>query len=209
MTRFTAADADILREILRWRRDIRHFRPDPLPESLMERLRAAMDLAPSVGNSRPWRVLRVRSPEKRAEMRAIFARENAEAARAYAGERAECYARLKLEGLDCAPEQLAVFTDLDPEAGHGLGRRTMPETLAQSTAMAIQVLWLAARAENIGLGMVSILDPRAVEALFAVPARWRFTAYLCLGRPALADDDLPLIHRCGWQENSPTPWSEA
>ena len=94
--------------------------------------------------------------------------------------------------------QLAVFTLIDPAEGHGLGRRTQPETLRQSTAMAIHTLWLAARAENIGVGMVSILDPRAIEGLLDVPEGWELSAYLCLGHAEFIDDT-PLLHRSGWQ----------
>ncbi|MEC3863078.1 5,6-dimethylbenzimidazole synthase [Mesobacterium sp. TK19101] len=194
-----------LAEILRWRRDVRHFRPDPVPEPVLERLRAAMAHAPSVGNARPWRVLRVESPAIRAGLRTIFARCNVEAARRYEGARAEHYARLKLQGLDTAPVQLAVFTLTNPESGHGLGRQTMPETLRQSTAMAIHTLWLAARAENLGLGMVSILDRRAVEQLMNMPEGWEFSALLCLGYPEFTDYR-PLLHRTGWQEDAPTLW---
>lgn len=206
--RFSAGDASRLGEILRWRRDVRHFRPDPVPEAVLERLRAAMALAPSVGNARPWRVLRVRNASRRAAIRELFEAENIRAEAGYEGERAEAYGRLKLAGLDRAPEQLAVFTLTDPAAGHGLGRRTMPQTLEHSTAMAIFALWLSARAENLGLGMVSILDPTAVERLFDVPEGWRFSAYLCLGWPD-GEDNTPLLHRCGWQENAPTVWEEA
>jgi 5,6-dimethylbenzimidazole synthase len=205
--KFSPQEAACLQEILRWRRDIRHFRPDPIEVEVLERLRAAMALAPSVGNARPWRVLSVKSPEKRAAVRAIFEAENRQAAATYAGEQAQAYARLKLAGLDAAPEQLAVFTLEDPEAGHGLGRRTLPITLEHSTAMAIHTLWLTARAENIGLGMVSILDPEAMQRLFSVPQSWRFSAYLCLGYAETADDT-PLLHRAGWQENAPTVWDE-
>lgn len=205
---FSEAEGKTLEAILRWRRDVRHFRPDPVPEAVLERLRAAMALAPSVGNARPWRILRVRSAGKRAALRAIFEAENMVALASYRGEKAEAYARLKLAGLDAAPEQLAVFTLENPEAGHRLGRCTMPATLEQSTAMAIHTLWLSARTENLGLGMVSILDPGAVERLFGVPEGWRLSAYLCLGWPE-GEDDMPLLHRHGWQENAPTVWEEA
>lgn len=202
---FCAEDAACLRRILDWRRDVRHFRTDPVPEEVLDRLRGAMDCTPSVGNSRPWRVIRVDDPALRAGVRENFERTNSDAAEAYAApDRAE-YLRLKLAGLDAAPVHLAVFTETEPEAGRGLGRRTMPETLMQSTAMAIHTLWLAARAENLGLGMVSILDPKAVEELFDVPPGWRFSAYLCLGWPAFTDD-MPLLHRVHWQENQPTHW---
>lgn len=206
--RFDASDAAVLHDLLRWRRDVRHFRPDPIPDAVMARLRAAVDLAPSVGNARPWRFLRVRSPDRRAAIAAMFERENVRAAQDYADRIRDDYLALKLAGLRDAPEHLAVFTETDPAAGRGLGRRTMPEMLAYSTVAAVHTLWLAARAENLGLGWVSILDPAGVEALFDVPEGWRFTAYLCLGWPQ-SEDDTPLLHRAGWQENTATDWPEA
>jgi 5,6-dimethylbenzimidazole synthase len=115
------------------------------------------------------------------------------------------YLALKLAGLDAAPVQLVVFTEMDPQAGHGLGRQTVPEALRQSTAMAIHTLLLAARAENLGLGMVSILGSQDIEVLFGVPEGWEFSAYLCLGHPEFSDDT-PILHRAGWQENRGTEW---
>lgn len=205
--KFSDKDAEGLRRILAWRRDVRHFRSDPVPEEILDALRAAMALAPSVGNARPWRILRVEDRALRAAVRANFERTNAAAAADYADRDRAAYLRLKLAGLDAAPVQLAVFTDMAPDAGRGLGRPTMPETLVQSTAMAVHTLWLAARARNLGLGMVSILDPVAMERLFEVPAAWRFSAYLCLGWPEFTDDT-PLLHRLGWQANSPTDWEK-
>ncbi len=203
--RFDETQVATLESILRWRRDVRHFRRDPVDEAVLARLAEAMALAPSVGNARPWRVIRVEDSALRAAVRADFQRCDEAAAADYADEQAAAYRALKLAGLDAAPVQLAVFTHIDPAEGHGLGRRTMPETLRQSTAMAIHTLWLAARAANLGMGMVSILDPGAMERLFAVPEDWAFTAYLCLGH-AEWDDDTPLLHRAGWQENAPTRW---
>ncbi len=87
----------------------------------------------------------------------------------------------------------------------GLGRMTMPETLMQSTAMAVYALMLAARAENLGVGMVSILEPEDMARLFDVPESWRFAFYLCIGVPEFTDDT-PLLHRAGWQANTPTTW---
>ncbi|MCT8330187.1 5,6-dimethylbenzimidazole synthase [Albidovulum sediminis] len=203
---FTPADVETLSRILRWRRDVRHFRTDPVPEDVLDRLRQAMGAAPSVGNARPWRVLRVEDAGLRSAVRAEFAECNAEAAMSYDDDARADYARLKLAGLDAAPVQLAIFTETAPEAGRGLGRRTMPETLHQSTAMAVHTIWLAARAENLGLGMVSILRPSVIERLFDAPPGWEFSAYLCLGWPARTDD-IPLLHREGWQENAPTLWT--
>jgi 5,6-dimethylbenzimidazole synthase len=202
---FTADEAATLLRILRWRRDVRHFRTDPVDEAVLTRLRCTMDSAPSVGNARPWRVVRVNDPALRADVRANFRRCNEQAAALYSGAQQQDYLALKLAGLEAAPVQLAVFTVMDPEAGHGLGRQTLPETLRQSTAMAVHTLWLAARAENLGLGMVSILDPRAVEALLKVPTGWEFAGYLCIGHPEFKDDT-PLLHRTGWQENAATEW---
>lgn len=202
---FTADESATLLRILRWRRDVRHFRPDPVDEATLDRLRATMDCAPSVGNARPWRVIRVDDAGLRAAVRDNFRQCNAAAAQLYTGAKQAEYLALKLAGLEVAPVQLAVFTEVDPQAGHGLGRQTLPETLRQSTAMAIHTLWLAARAENLGLGMVSILDPAGIETLLDVPAGWEFAAYLCIGRPEFMDDT-PLLHRVGWQENSETDW---
>ena len=202
---FGTEEAEVLSRLLNWRRDVRHFRRDPVPEEVLRHLRAAMDSAPSVGNARPWRVFRVEDARLRSAVRVEFARCNGAAAALYSGEQAQTYAKLKLAGLEAAPVQFAVFTVTDPAAGHGLGRQTMPETLRQSTAMAIHTLWLAARAENLGLGMVSIVEPRRMEALFEVPKGWEFAAYLCLGWPAFSDDT-PLLHRNGWQQNLTTDW---
>ena len=204
---FDPSDAKTLHRILRWRRDVRHFRPDPVEERVLERLRRVMDYAPSVGNSRPWRVIRVRDERLRAAVRADFRRCNERAAAGYCADRHADYVALKLAGLDIAPVQLAIFTVADPSEGHGLGRQTLPETLRQSTAMAIHTLWLAARVENIGLGMVSILDPAVMKEQFSVPDNWVFSAYLCLGY-AETSDDTPLLHRLAWQEDTATVWVE-
>lgn len=204
---FSEAQAETLNDILRWRRDVRHFRADPIPEPVLDRLRAAMDLAPSVGNSRPWRVLQIKDKSLRGHVQDIFETCNREAAMGYdEAARAE-YVRLKLAGLREAPVHLAVFTETAPVEGRGLGRQTMSETLQFSTAMAIHTLWLAARVENIGLGWISILDPQAIPTLFDVPESWAFTGYLCLGY-AVSAEERPLLHRNGWQPDTSTEWLE-
>lgn len=185
---------DALRDVLHWRRDVRHFLSDPIPDEILMRLRAAMDLAPSVGNARPWRVLQVDSPALRAGIIANFRDANAHAGAIYADEKRADYNALKLAGLNDAPVHLAVFTEQDPVEGLGLGRQTMPEMLTYSTVCAIHTLWLAARAENLGLGWVSILNPDAASCTLAAPANWRLTGYLCLGK-AVFTDDTPLLDR--------------
>jgi 5,6-dimethylbenzimidazole synthase len=187
-----------LRELLRWRRDVRRFRRDPLPAGAIERLIETACLAPSVGLSQPWRFVLVETPERRAAIRADFAECNTDALAAQHPDRAALYARLKLAGLDEAPCQLAVFADPDTEQGHGLGRRTMPEMIRYSAVVAVHTLWLAARAEGIGMGWVSILDPAAVRAILDVPPHWQLIGYFCLGYPAAADDT-PELAREGWE----------
>lgn len=182
-----------------WRRDVRRFRPDPLDEASLRACLAAAHRAPSVGNSRPWRFVRVSDPARRAAVAECFGRCNAQAATAYDEERAARYRALKLAGLQEAPVHLAVFCDGETESGLGLGRATMPETLAYSVVGAVQCLWLAARARGIGLGWVSILDPCAVTELLAVPPGWRLIAYLCLGLPQEEHPD-PELERHGWQD---------
>ncbi|MGF1552748.1 MAG: 5,6-dimethylbenzimidazole synthase [Paracoccaceae bacterium] len=194
-----------LDDILRRRRDVRRFRTDPVEPRVLAAVEASVDLAPSVGNSRPWRFVRVADPARRARVRASFEAANAAAARTYAGRAAEDYRALKLAGLDEAPVHLAVFTDPEPAEGRGLGRATMPETLDYSTVMAIHTLWLAARAWGLGLGWVSILDPATVTAALDVPAHWRLTGYLCLGWPE-AESETPELETAGWQARAPSVW---
>jgi 5,6-dimethylbenzimidazole synthase len=199
---FDAAFRARLRELLTWRRDVRRFRRDALPPGAIERLLEFAALAPSVGLSQPWRFVLVDDAARREAVRAEFARCNAAALAAQAPERARLYARLKLAGLDDAPCQVAVFADRATRQGGGLGRDTMAETIEYSAVMAIHTLWLAARAEGIGMGWVSILDPARIAAIADVPEGWRLVAYLCLGYPQEADDT-PALERAGWERRRP------
>ena len=187
-----------LRDLLAWRRDVRRFRADPLPAGTLERLFEVAALAPSVGLSQPWRFIVVDDPARRAAVRDVFAACNAEARASYAGERAARYAELKLEGLRESPCQFAVFTDRTTTVGHGLGRRTMPETADYSAVAAIAMMWLAARAEHIGMGWISILDPARMNDILDVPKSWRFIGYFCLGYPQ-DESDRPELDRAGWE----------
>ena len=198
MPEFNAEFRKHLIELLTWRRDVRRFRKDVLPEGLVEHLLEIATLAPSVGLSQPWRFVLVEDARRRAEVRQNFERANAEALAAYEGSEAAAYARLKLAGLDEAPVHLAVFADAATEQGHGLGRRTMPEMIEYSAVTAIHTLWLAARAHGVGLGWVSILDPAAVASTLEVPETWSLVGYLCLGYP-LEADDTPALERAGWE----------
>ena len=187
-----------LRELLIWRRDVRRFRSEPLPAGTLERLIETACLAPSVGLSQPWRFVIVDDPARRRAVLEDFKACNADALRAYADDRAARYVALKLAGIAEAPAQLAVFADTATEIGHGLGRRTMPEMTEYSVVTAVSTMWLAARAEGIGMGWVSILDPVEVGRILDVPAAWRFIGYFCLGYPLL-EDDSPELERAGWE----------
>jgi 5,6-dimethylbenzimidazole synthase len=187
-----------LQALLTWRRDVRRFRRDPLPAGTIERLIGLACLAPSVGLSQPWRFVLVDLPARRAAVRENFLYCNAAALAEQAPERARHYARLKLAGLDEAPCHLAVFADPTTRQGHGLGRLTMPETIAYSAVMATHTLWLTARAEGIGMGWISILEPVAVAAALDAPADWRLIGYFCLGYPA-DTDTVPALERAGWE----------
>jgi 5,6-dimethylbenzimidazole synthase len=191
-----------LRELLAWRRDVRRFRRDALPPGALERLIELACLAPSVGLSQPWRFVIVDAPARRAAIRANFESCNAKALAAQSGERAAAYAQLKLAGLDEAPGHLAVFADPATTRGHGLGRNTMPEMIEYSAVTAVHTIWLAARAEGIGMGWVSILDPAVVATALDVPAVWTFIGYLCLGFPQ-TEDDVPALERADWEQRYP------
>ena len=187
-----------LRELLIWRRDVRRFRRDPLPNGALESLIELACLAPSVGLSQPWRFVVVEDGAVRAAIRQNFATCNAQALAAQSDDRAGLYAQLKLAGLDEAPCHLAVFADRATTQGHGLGRHTMPEMIDYSAVTAVHTIWLAARAQGIGMGWVSILDAMAVAALLDVPAEWKFIGYFCLGYPQ-ADDTIPELEQSGWE----------
>jgi 5,6-dimethylbenzimidazole synthase len=188
-----------LEQLLRWRRDVRRFRDRPIDETTLHELIVLAATAPSVGFSQPARFVRVADPDRRAAIVAEYERCNRAALDGYSGAKRELYASLKLAGLREAPVHLAVFAAEATERGSGLGRAQMPETLAYSVVAAIQTLALAARARDIGVGWVSILDPQRVRAIVDVAASWRLVAYLCLGYPVEEHEDRELV-RAGWED---------
>ncbi|MFI5014881.1 MAG: 5,6-dimethylbenzimidazole synthase [Hyphomicrobiales bacterium] len=196
---FDLAFRGALRDLFTWRRDVRRFRRTPLPAGALDRLLELACLAPSVGLSEPWRFVIVEDALRREAVRACFEACNAQALRAQEADRAGLYARLKLAGFDDAPCQVAVFADRTTLRGHGLGRLTMPEMIEYSAVIAVHTLWLAARAEGIGVGWVSILDPARIAAILDTPPGWKLIGYLCLGYPA-EECDTPLLERQGWEQ---------
>ena len=190
-----------LLDLMRWRRDVRRFRSDPVDDALLRDCLEAMRLAPSVGLSEPWRVISVQSDAARDAMLANFQAENADALSDYDGERAETYAGLKLSGMREAPVQLAVFCDEDTSKGAGLGVRTMVEMRRYSVVTAVMNFWLFARAQGLGVGWVSILDAEQAKRDLNTPDGWLLVAYLCVGWPEETHTD-PELQRAGWEIRS-------
>ena len=191
-------------ELVAWRRDVRRFRPDPVPKATLNLLFSLAAFAPSVGNCQPTRLVRVDDEARREAVRANFEATNRQALGAYCGERAKLYATLKLAGLKEAPVHLAVFCDEATEQGHGLGARTMPETRRYSAVCALHTFWLGARAHGLGVGWVSILDPSLLAATLEIPPEWSFVAYLCVGWPQ-EEHLTPELERAGWQARTAHP----
>jgi 5,6-dimethylbenzimidazole synthase len=204
MAAFDAAFRSEFARLCHWRRDVRGFETRPVAEALIDELLEIAHSAPSVGNSQPWRWMRIESPGVRGAVQDNFRRTNLEAANAYCGERAELYARLKLAGLEAAPVQFAVFCDRSTAQGLGLGRQTMPETLDYSVVTSITTFWLAARSHGLGVGWVSILAPEEIGKVLDVPAAWRLISYLCVGWP-LEEHEVPELERAGWQSRTSLP----
>jgi 5,6-dimethylbenzimidazole synthase len=184
------------------RRDVRHFRTDPLPDDSLLRILDAAHHAGSVGYMQPWSFVIVRSAEVKRRVYDSFFAENARAAEHYSGARRELYDSLKLAGIKEAPVGLAVTCDRDRGGPAVLGRNSVPETDLYSTCCAIQNLWLAARAEGIGVGWVSILDPDVVKQVLGIPPSVVLVAWLCLGYPVQFDDQ-PMLERAGWRSRQP------
>ncbi|MFY2825219.1 5,6-dimethylbenzimidazole synthase [Ruegeria sp. MALMAid1280] len=184
--------------LMRLRRDVRRFRTDAIDEAVLARCLDAFRLAPSVGLSEPWRVIRVESEAARAAALKNFQTANAKALAGYSGEKAQLYSGLKLSGMQEAPVQLAVFCDDATDKGQGLGAGTMPEARRYSVVSAITLFWLTLRTHGLGLGWVSILDPGQMARDLDVPENWRLVGYFCVGWPEELSDT-PELERVGWE----------
>ncbi|MEW5707392.1 MAG: 5,6-dimethylbenzimidazole synthase [Pseudomonadota bacterium] len=198
--RYSDAEIAAVYRVIAERRDVRHFLPDPVDPRLLARLLAAAHLAPSVGYMQPWRFVRVTDPALRARIHALVEDERGRTAEAL-GERGDEFLRLKVEGVrECG--ELLVAALMEEREGHVFGRRTLPEMDLCSVACAIQNLWLAARAEGIGVGWVSLFDPDALARLLAMPEGSRPVAILCVGHVE-AFYDRPMLEREGWAHRVP------
>lgn len=195
-----AADADALWRVLATRRDHRHFHPTPVPRETIERLLDVFAVAPSVGLSQPWHVTVVQDREVREAVHAGFRDVRAAEAERFSGERRQLYDSLRLEGILQAPVGLVV-SHLPP-AGPVLGTTSMPAASEYSVISAITLLWLAATAEGLGMGWVSLIEPEHLSGAVPLPAGARPLAYLCIGHPSRELDE-PLLQTVGWGRREP------
>lgn len=201
MRSFSQVFRDEFAELLKWRRDVRHFKTDPIDPELLDRCMDAFRLAPSVGLSEPWRILRLVSAGAIQNAIDNFEAANAQALAGFSGDKAQRYSQLKLSGMRQAPVHLAIYCDEGTAKGSGLGVATMPEMRRYSVVAAMTQFWLAARAEGIGVGWVSILDPEALNRALKVPEGWALVGYLCVGYPE-ADHLTPELERKGWENRA-------
>lgn len=192
---------DVYEAIYR-RRDVREFGPEDIAEESLRKILDAAHHAGSVGLMQPWNFTVIRSLATQSAIADIVAEENNRAAENYTGEQRRQYESLHLEAIRSAPLNIAVTCDSSRGGQHVAGRNTMPETDVYSTCCAIQNLWLAARAEGIGMCWVSVIDPERVKAILGIPPEIALVAYLCLGIPETFDDR-PHLEQQGWKERTP------
>ena len=200
---FTPSERGALHDIIRARRDVRNeFLPDPIAPEALRRILEAGHAAPSVGFMQPWNFLLIRDPARRAQVAAAFARANDEAAAMFPAGKRSSYQVLKLEGIRKAPLNIAVTCDRGRGGKVVLGRTHNRDMDLYSTVCAVQNMWLAARAEGIGMGWVSIFRPEELRAILGVPEGVEIVAYLCLGHVEEMFDQPELAAR-GWRARIP------
>jgi 5,6-dimethylbenzimidazole synthase len=198
--RFSDAERAAVYRAIAERRDMRHFKPEPLDAATLERLLNAAHCAPSVGLMQPWRFVRVTDRELRQQIHALVEEERQRTAEAL-GSRQDDFLKLKVQGvLECG--ELLIAALCDGREKHVFGRRTLPQMDLASVACAIQNLWLAARAEGIGMGWVSIFDPTALARLLDMPDGSLPIAILCLGHVD-AFYPAPMLELTGWAKARP------
>ncbi len=199
---FSAAEQAALYRVIESRRDVRAFKPDPVPEAVLLRVLTAAHHAPSVGLMQPWNFIVIQSLETKRQVKALFLRENERARANYSGDREILYRTLKLEGIEEAPINVCVTCDRTRAGPHVLGRNTIIDTDLYSTCCAIENLWLAARAEGVGVGWVSILDNAELRKVLCIPDHVVPVAYLCIGYPE-EFFETPELEKRGWSRRLP------
>ncbi|WP_296183401.1 5,6-dimethylbenzimidazole synthase [Pseudomonas sp. UBA1879] len=197
---FSDAERAAVYRAIAERRDIRHFTGGTVAPALLARLLEAAHQAPSVGLMQPWRFIRISERQLRRQIQAQVEEERIRTADAL-GERADDFMKLKVEGInDCAEVLVAAL--MDDREKHIFGRRTLPEMDMASLSCAIQNLWLAARAEGLGMGWVSLFDPQALADLLQMPTGSKPLAILCLG-PVKEFYPAPMLVLEGWAQARP------
>lgn len=196
---FSPAKKEGLYSAIYGRRDVRQFKPDPVPSQVLEKILNAAHHAGSVGFMQPWNFIVIDDPKVKERIIQNFSEANEEASKYYSDERKELYSSLKLEGIREAPINICITCDRERSGPHVLGRNTVPDTDIFSTCCAVQNLWLAARAEGLGVGWVSILSMDKLKAVLGIPEEIVPIAYLCVG---YTDHFLkqPLLEKVGWAE---------
>lgn len=184
------------------RRDVRRFLSDPVPKDVLARILDAAHHAGSVGFMQPWNFLIIQDKKIREAVYQNFLAANQQAAKRFSGEKGDLYDSLKLEGILECPINICVTCDSSRLGPHVLGRDTIPETDVFSTCCAIQNLWLAARAEGLGVGWVSILSVSQLKEELKIPNPILPVAYLCLGYPE-EFLDRPMLEKAGWAKRIP------
>lgn len=182
------------------RRDVRsQFLNDPIPVDILARMLTAAHHAPSVGFMQPWNFIVIQSKDRRKEIHGLFEKANKEAAEKFDGDRRDHYQSLKLAGILDTPLNICITCNHDRAGDVVLGRTHMPETDLYSTVCAVQNLWLAARAEGVGIGWVSIIDPNALAKTLSLPDHVTPVAYLCLGYVSEFLNQ-PELEKAGWDK---------
>ena len=198
--RFSRAEREALYKVIQARRDMRHFLPNSqVDETVLQRILSAAHDAPSVGLMQPWRFIRVTDNDLRQQIARLVETEIACTAQ-HLGQRKAEFLALKVEGIQTCAELL--ITLQAPDDGTVFGRRTMPEMALCSVACAIENLWLAARAENLGMGWVSLFEPDQLGELLHCPTGAKPIAILCLG-PVKNFYDKPMLEAVGWRNPKP------
>jgi 5,6-dimethylbenzimidazole synthase len=203
MIHFSSEEKRGLYRAIYERRDVRsRFLPDAVPDEVLDRILDAAHHAPSVGFMQPWDFIVIRDQSIREEVRANFEEANRRAAAIYEGEKRSLYDHLKLAAIVESPLNLCVTCDHQRTKGAGLGRQSNPSTDVYSTVCAVQNLWLAARAESLGVGWVSILDQEALKKTLQIPSHVTPVAYLCIGYVSEFGSQ-PELEEKGWEQREP------
>ncbi|WP_030783172.1 nicotinate-nucleotide--dimethylbenzimidazole phosphoribosyltransferase [Streptomyces sp. NRRL S-920] len=200
------AEREAVLRVMRERRDIRNgFRGDPIPHEVLLRVLEAAHTAPSVGHSQPWDFVVIKSAETRRTMHELAARQREAYAKSLPKGRAKQFKELKIEAILDTPVNIVVTADPTRGGRHTLGRHTQPQMAPYSSALAVENLWLAARAEGLGVGWVSFFDEREMVRALGLPEHLEVVAYLCVGYVDEFPDE-PELMQAGWSKRRPLSW---